>query len=203
MTSAIKTRRVPARVALILTLLACLMAAGCGKSAQTRFYTLESDPEAAKAAPCVSLGVGPVDFPPYLDRTQIVTRMDGARMHLAEFDQWIEPPHDAFARALAQNLTRPGCDKPVVQTPLPPGVKPRYQLAVQVRRFDAVPGREAVLEASWTILDEGGKALAYKSSVLSEPLPGVDYPLIAKAQSALTARLAGEVAAELNKLPRN
>lgn len=202
MTSAMKSHPISARLAVLLILLACLAAAGCGKSAQTRFYTLESDPEAAKTAPCISLGVGPVDFPPYLDRTQIVTRMDGARMHLAEFDQWIEPLHDAFARALATNLTRPGCDKPVVQTPLPPGVKPRYQLAVQVRRFDAAPGREAVLEASWSILDDGGKALAYKSSVLREPLPGMDYPLIAKTQSALTARLAGEVAAELNRLAK-
>jgi hypothetical protein len=186
----------------LAVLLLTLLAAGCGKSAQTRFYTLTGDPEAAKTAPCVSLGVGPVDFPPYLDRTQIVTRLDGSRMHLAEFDQWIEPLHDAFARALAAGLTQPECGKPVAQSPWPPGVKPRYQLTVQVRRFDAVPAREAALEASWSILDDSGKVLAYKSSVLREPLQGPDYAQIAQAQSALTAKLAREVAAELAKLPR-
>ena len=52
----------------------------------------------APAGSCPSLGLGPVDLPAYLDRTQIVTRGEGNLMLMAEFDQWIEPVQANFTR---------------------------------------------------------------------------------------------------------
>src|SRR5262245_19194049 len=39
----------------------------------------------------VSIGVGPVIMPGYLDRTQIVTRSGPDRVKLASFHRWAEP----------------------------------------------------------------------------------------------------------------
>ena len=41
--------------------------------------------------PDLTVGVGPVTLPPYLDRPQLVTRAGSNRAVLADFDSWVEP----------------------------------------------------------------------------------------------------------------
>lgn len=185
---------------------------GCGKSAPTRFYTLApqsisqqagQDAQAAIPAPgqpCRSLGIGPVDFPPYLDRNQIVTRSGSHQMAVADFDQWIEPLHDNFNRTLIADLAGVTCDKPLVLFPWPAGVRPDYQVAIQVRRFDGSLGGEAVLQADWSVIDASGQAVAWQTSLFKETPGGADYANLASAQSRLVARLAQDIAAKLRSL---
>ena len=52
----------------------------------------------------IVIGIRPIDFPKYLDRQQIVSRTNGHRLKLAEFDRWAEPLGWSFARALAENV---------------------------------------------------------------------------------------------------
>jgi len=179
----------------------------CGKSAPVRFYSLTSDFTTEQAAQdpkasCLALGVGPVDFPAYLDRTQIVTRGDANRMNLSEFDQWIEPVQANFTSALMDALASQVCAKPLVGFPWPGGVRPDRQIAVQVREFDGKPGREAVLRADWSIIDKDGKVLVWKSTLMREACPGVDYGPLVAAQSRLVGRLAKEMAQAVAELPR-
>ncbi|MEA5090897.1 PqiC family protein [Solidesulfovibrio sp.] len=174
--------------------------AGCGKSAPTHFYSLNATPqksEAAPAGPCMSVGVGPVDFPAYLDRAQIVTRSGGNRMHLAEFDQWIETPRENFQRVLTENLAGLVCAKPLVTYPWPTGGHPDRQVVIQVARFDGVLGQDAVLRASWSILDADGNNLAWRSNEYRETAATPDYDSLAAAQSKLVEQFAKDVAASL------
>ena len=176
-----------------------LTLAGCGKSAPTHFYSLSSQApgQAVDAGRCVALGIGPVEFPAYLDRSQIVTRIGENRMHLAEFDQWIEPLRDNFQRALMEDLAGLVCAKPLVSHPWPAGGHPERQVAIQVTRFDGTLGQEAVLRASWTVLDADGKALSWRATDLREQVAGPDHAALAAAQSRLVAKFAAEVAAVL------
>ncbi len=177
-----------------------LSLAGCGKSAPTHFYSLNATPqkiEAATAGPCMSVGVGPVDFPAYLDRAQIVTRSGGNRMHLAEFDQWIETPRENFQRVLTENLAGLVCAKPLVTYPWPTGGHPDRQVVIQVARFDGVLGQDAVLRASWSILDADGNNLAWRSNEYRESAATPDYDSLAAAQSKLVEQFAKDVAASL------
>lgn len=187
---------------LLLTLFAgCLcLAAGCGKSAPTHFFSLSvpAGVPAGDTGPCLALGIGPVDFPAYLDRSQIVTRVGANQMHLAEFDQWIEPLRDNFQRALMENLSGLVCAKPLIGHPWPAGNHPDRQVAIQVDRFDGTLGQEAVLRASWTVLDADGKALAWRTADLREPVGGPDYASLAAAQSRLVSRFARDVADSLD-----
>lgn len=174
--------------------------AGCGKSAPTHFYSLNATPqksEAAPAGPCMSVGVGPVDFPAYLDRAQIVTRSGGNRMHLAEFDQWIETPRENFQRVLTENLAGLVCAKPLVTYPWPTGGHPDRQVVIQVARFDGVLGQDAVLRASWSILDADGNNLAWRSNEYRETAATPEYDSLAAAQSKLVEQFAKDVAASL------
>ncbi len=190
----------PRVLALVAAAACCLpLLGGCGKSAPTHFYALSAPPPAAEAAapPCIALGIGPVDFPSYLDRSQIVTRLGDNQMHLSDFDQWIEPLRENFQRALMDNLSGLVCAKPLVAYPWPAGSHPDRQVAVQVARFDGTLGQEVALRATWTILDADGKALDWRTSDLREPVPGPDYPALAAAQSRLVARFAKEIAESL------
>jgi hypothetical protein len=172
---------------------------GCGRSAPTHYYTLSSYPQEQEAktpgasTSCFSLGIGPVEFPAYLDRTHIITQGDKNQMHLADFDQWVEPLSDNFKRILMDNLTTSLCNKPVVIFPWPAGVHPDYQITIQVQHFDGFFGGEAVLRASWAILNPRGDVLIWKSSSLHEAVPGNDYAGIAEAQSKLVASLGQEI----------
>jgi uncharacterized protein len=183
------------------------MLSACGKSAPVRFYSLASDSRTVQATPapktpCFALGVGPVDFPAYLDRTQIVTRGDANRMHLSEFDQWIEPVQANFTSALMDALSSQVCAKPLVGFPWPGGVRPDRQIAVQVREFDGKLGREAVLRADWSVIDKDGKVLVWKSTFLREACPGGEYGSLVAAQSSLVGTLAKEMAQAILGLPQ-
>jgi hypothetical protein len=194
------------RVKNLLTLLFCLVSVcallgACARSAQVRFYSLA--PQAgqaeapAPATPCLSLGLGPVEFPAYLDRTQIVTKGQANRMNLAEFDQWIEPVRDNFAAALMDALGARVCAKPLMSFPWPGSQTPDRQITVTVRQFDGNLGGEAVLRADWSVIDKDGKVLAWKSTTLREACPGVDYQALVSAQSKLVVRLAEDMAGAL------
>jgi len=187
-------RSLPAAVACLVFLLA-----GCGKSMPAHFYSLSAPgvEPSVTSGPCIALGIGPVEFPAYLDRSQIVTRVGANRMHLAEFDQWIEPLRDNFQRILMEDLSGLVCAKPLVSHPWPAGGAPERQVGIQVSRFDGTLGQEVVLRASWTVLDADGKALTWRTADLHEQTSGPDYAALAAAQSRLVARFAGEVAESL------
>lgn len=179
-----------------------LFLAGCGKSPPTHFYSLTAVPadgtrEEGAGRQCPSLGVGPVEFPAYLDRSQIVTTGAGVSMRLAEFDQWIEPVRNNFERILIENLSGGVCAGPVMSFPWPAGMRPERQVAVQVRRFDGELGATAVLRADWSIQNEAGEVLLWRATTASEKAQGPDYAALVDAQSRLVDILARDIAAGL------
>lgn len=195
-----KTVPRPLTALLAGALCALPLLAGCGKSAPTHFYSLNAAaPKAAEtpAGPCLSLGIGPVDFPAYLDRSQVVTRIGQNQMHLAEFEQWIEPLRDNFQRTLTENLAGLVCAKPLVTYPWPAGGHPDRQVAIQISSFDGSLGQEAWLKASWSVLDADGNSLAWRTADYREAAAGPGYADLAAAQSRLVAKFAKDVAESL------
>lgn len=202
------SQRKPSFLAPALCLFVALsVLTACGKSPPVHFYSLGTGVAAAEAPvqsaqPCPSLGVGPVELPAYLDRSQIVTRGEGNRMNMAETEQWIEPVQANFTSALMDALSGLVCAGPLTVFPGPGGGRPDRQLAVQVRQFDGKLGGEAVLRAEWSVTDKDGRVLAWKNATLREPCPGVDYGSLVAAQSRLVVKLAQEMAGTLTTLGR-
>lgn len=189
---------------LVVAATACglTLVAGCGRSAPTHFFSLSpavSEKAAPPAGPCQSIGIGPVDFPAYLDRSQIVTRLGPNQLHLAEFDQWAEPLRDNFQRALAENLAGLVCAKPLVTYPWPVGGHPDKQITIQVARFDGTPGGHATLRTSWSVVDPDGNSLAWRSMEYQEAVAGPGYDALAAAQSKLVEKFAKDVADTLHQ----
>ena len=185
---------------------ALLVLSGCLGSPPTQFYLVPSltSPDTASPASAgqrdLTLGVGPVTVPPYLDRPQIVTRASRAKLVLADLDQWAAPLHDTIARALAENLSLLIPTERVVLSPWQRTIDPDYQVTVEVLQFDRGPGGEVVLAARWSLLDRDGKELVLRTSRLSQSAGGADYEAAVTAMGQALEALARDMAATLRSM---
>jgi uncharacterized lipoprotein YmbA len=186
---------------------------GCGtfsaKPDPSRFFTLSAAlpplaPEAAKspaASPGISLGIGPVTLPGYLDRQEIVIRVAQNQINLAENDLWAEPLEENFSRVLSQNVAAILRADRVNAYPWAIDKKPVYQVEVEVLRFEANTAQEVQLSARWTVRNSGQKdSLRYRETRLSRPAKARSTDASVAALSEALADLSREIAAAIESM---
>lgn len=126
----------------------------CSSSPPPRLYILE--PIAAAAAhpqdAALSIGVGKVIVPAYLDRKEIVTRDERYRINSAKFDRWAEPLDQNIANILAENLSILMPGDQVFAYPWDPIRDFDYTVRLRVVRFGASPNGNVELSAIWSII---------------------------------------------------
>ena len=187
-------------------LAASLLLASCAPTQPTRFYTLSSVlavPGETAAAPsrALSIAIGTITLPEYLNRPQLVTRVGSNRVALSDFDNWIEPLQGMFARTLAENLALLLDSDDVLTLPQRRPFRPDYQVEVDVTRFDADAAGNAVLDARWWVLGaRGERELHSARTTLIEPVPTGDrtaaVAALSQALGALSREIADVIAAE-------
>ena len=133
----------------------------------SRFFTLSSLPQVAQASLKNStgpekmfLGIGPVKFPGYLDRQEIVVRSTQNRLEVSETDRWAEPLQENFSRVLSENLALLLNTDLIIVYPWSPANRPRYYVEIEVLRFEANRERNGQLFARWSVLDGADKKVA-------------------------------------------
>ena len=180
---------------------------GCASSPTPRFYLLTSlkatSPEikASTEERCLSIGIGPISIPYYIDRPQIVTRGASNEFTLAEFDRWGEPVGENLKRALAENLSILLCTKTIAFFPWRGGIPIDYRIEMEVLRLDGSLGGNVSLDAWWIVSSgDGKKMLAYKRSTLTEAVGGQDYKSLVAAQSRALGTLSREIAEVIRTL---
>ena len=195
--------------AVIISCILWVVLSGCASSPVPRFYLLSSleatGPETKPSAEerCLSIGVGPISIPYYLDRPQIVTRGVSTELTLAEFDRWGEPLGDNLKRVLAKNLSILLCTKTIAFYPWRGGIPIDYRIEVEVLRFDGSLGGNVSLETWWMISSRDGKQiLASKRSTLNEAVGGQDYRSLVSAESRVLATLSREIAEAIKTLSK-
>ena len=143
----------------------------------------------------ISLGVGPVRLPGYLDRREIVMRATQNRFDLSENDRWAEPLDENLTRVLAQNLSILLRTDRIVVYPWPIDKKPDYRVEIQVLHFEPNSAGEAQLSARWSVIDETGKeAPNLKESRLTRPAMEKSTDGSVAALSETVADLSREIA---------
>ena len=186
------------RLAVLLFSALPAILAGCGRTAPSRFYVLEPRIQSGDVLPGqpgdeVTIGIGPVRLPDYLDRPQIVTRAGGNRLDLAEFDRWAEPLTTDFTRVLADNITKLLSTEDIVFHPWFASVSIDFEVRIEVLMFETNSQGTAVLDARWTLTDsDDGKAI--RRSRFEQPVEGEGYEAIVSSQSELLAKLSREIA---------
>ena len=187
----------PARAGLSASALAAALALNACTSAQVHYYTLASPAVQAASAtrpvPFV-IDVLPVGLPAQLDQQQMVVRQGDSDIAVLDGERWAAPLADEMRAALSEQLVRrlgtqdvAGLARSASQSVL--GIR------LQIRRFDAWPGRAVQLVADWSLgftRDPNGVRLTCHSEV-QEAAPG-DYPALVRAQQRAIAELAGRIA---------
>ena len=101
----------------------------------------------------VSLGLGPINFPGYLKRRQVVTRINNDQLQLSENKLWAESLDANFQRVLSQDLAMQLHTQRVVLFPWFGNPPIDYRIEVQVHRFDTDAANQSELIAGWVIKD--------------------------------------------------
>ena len=188
-----------------------LLLGGCvgQSSAPTRFYMLSPVPgpevklKFAERDQYLIVGIGPIDFPAYLDRPQFIIRQSPNRFKLAEFDHWAEPLQTNFERVFVENLNKLLNEAPVAVVRWASSLRMDYQIKMTVLRLESDVEGNVSLDAGWAILgDEGRKMILAKVSSYRERSNSKDYKEIVAAQSRAVGALSKEIAEAVKNLSR-
>jgi uncharacterized protein len=191
-----------------LILLAISLAlAGCSPLAPrpnyTKFFVLTpiADPGNAVAATSnLSIGIGPIDFPGYLDRTQVVTRSAPTQIDLSPVDRWGEPLDKNFKRVLAENLTQLLNTYRIEEYPWNHLTHVDYQVAIQVLNFETTTSGQSLLRARWIIKDGKSERDLYASETTANTPVGAGDTGISAALSSDLETLSRAIAAQVTIL---
>ncbi len=118
-----------------------LLVAACGSSPPVRYFALSTMDSVQRQDPddAVTLGLGPLRMPEYLNRSQIVTRGGGSELEIDEFSRWAEPLTLALHRVVSTDVDNMMDGVIVIAFPWEAVVRNEvdYRLLVEVTRFDA------------------------------------------------------------------
>jgi uncharacterized lipoprotein YmbA len=185
---------------------ACLSVSGCMSfspmSDPSRFFMLTPLPQSeesrardANSANGLLVGVGPIRFPAYLDRDQIVTRAGQNRFDVSENDRWAEPLEENFTRVLSQNLGILLEGVRIIRYPWQSGQRPRCRIEMEVLQFEPIAGQRVELLARWAVIDSRNKVpLVLKESRLARQTNGKSTERSVAALSETLGDLSREIA---------
>jgi uncharacterized lipoprotein YmbA len=175
----------------MLSACAWLLLAGCAAAPPLRFHTLMPPPGSATAAApaAVPWQLAFVGLPVQVDRPQLVLRNGDGSMAVLEQERWIAPLADELGGALTDALAR--------RLGPASGSDP-WQVAVDVQRFESVPGRLVRLEASWSVR-RGSTAPLHCLAALEQPA-AADAASLAEAHRRAVQALGSHIGAAVSAL---
>jgi uncharacterized lipoprotein YmbA len=149
-------------------------------------------------APAGSLAweVLPVAVPAGVDQPQWVVRTVDGSLAVLEQERWIAPLGEEIRGAVSDRLTQElGAPAASVEP------RKRWRIRIDVHRFDSVPGREARLEATWTLSSEAEAATALRCrGEFVQTLAASGYVALAKGHQQAVSTLADAIGSELKAL---
>jgi len=178
------------------------LAAGCGSSPPSRFYTLSGTTTSAVASSNLSVAVGPITIPAAVDRPQMVVSAGPNQVELDEFNRWASPLGNNISRVVAVNLVALLGTPHVTLFPEMLSSGADFRVAIEVQRFDSTPGEAAVLDAVWIVRRaKDGKSDTGRTTV-RETVQEKSIDALVAAHSRAIARLSQDIAAAVRELGR-
>lgn len=198
--------------ATFIALGSCVLSVACSPLAprpdHSKFFILtpvadraptELTPANTANDPGLTIGIGPIDFPDYLRRPEVVTLASPNQLDLAAEKRWGEPLDKDFARVFAENISCLLKTQQLEKYPWPVRTHIDYQIVIDVQRFETTSDGQSQLVARWIIKDGSGKDLYASETRASSPVgSGEAGPSIALSNDLGT--LSHEVAARFTEL---
>jgi len=205
-TTALKPRRVQHAMS-AAALMATFLLTACAQSAPFSFYTLvgpvATQPAAARTP--LLIEVLPSTVPTQVQRPQLVLTTAPGQIKIMEQQRWSQPVADEISQALSQDLTRrlPAVD---VYRSAHSDAQAVYRVALNVQRFESVPGNRATLDAVWSVTVNPRGLVMTCHSIMNQPvaagLAGTDpdYAALVDAHRQAIQQLSGEIASAIGQL---
>ena len=172
---------------------AMLLAAGCASSGPVvHLHSLMPVDPPVRLHPSMApmpIVLEPVRLPAQVDQPQWLVQLPDDSLVALEQERWASPLGDEFRQALLEEL---GAHAGVIDGRGGNGAEPA-RVAVELRRFDSLPGREARIEGTWTIRGAGSTGESQRCEWLyRESAPGGMIAL-ARAHRRAVVRLADAI----------
>ncbi len=149
----------------------------------------------------IAIGVGPVEFPEFLDRPQMVTRKSQNQVEVSEFHRWASSLPGDFSRVLAKNISVLLPTDRVAVFPWGDQFSPTYRIKLDVEQFDGQLGEQVVLSVIWSVVGQGGSnKLIVRKSLIEESVKTNDYEGLVAAQSNTLVTLSRAIVDEIRRL---
>lgn len=200
------SHRVPLRATVWLTL---MLGASClgGAPEAPEFFTLgaaggaPADPPVA-ARPDLGLVVGPIQYPRYLDRPEIVTRDGSHRLLVWSQHRWGGSLRGEILRAVATDLSRLLGTERVVVYPDAPRFRVDYRVLLELDRFDGVLGESITLQGRWTVASaREGTAVVVEETHIEQAVASASWEDLVSAHRTALGRVNRAIAARIADLP--
>jgi uncharacterized lipoprotein YmbA len=168
----------------------------------TRFFILSADtniqpPSATTASSTLVVGLGPISFPDYLARTQMVTRLSDEGVAESSSLRWAEPLDVSFKRVLARDLSLTLGGAQIAVFPWAGGnPHPSFSVEMTVDRFEMDAEARAQLISRWNINASNPDRLLYSSTAaISVPAANATTDAAVAALNQALSQFAREIAA--------
>lgn len=201
---------------LALSALVVVSIASCGsllapQPDRARFFVLTSSASGsgtassatAPGASRLSIGVGPVRIPDYLQRSEIATRVSPTQIEYSQVNRWAEPLEECFPRVLAQDLSSSLATNRVVMFPWLGNTRVDYQVQVSVERFELTSQGQAVLTARWMIRNPRTGKIVAAGEANESHAAGSDAASSTAALSQTVGAMADDLASRISQLAVN
>jgi hypothetical protein len=190
----------PRHLLLTALVLAALLPACSTSPPPTHLHSLmpaEPTPRdpAARAAP-LFVTLEPIRLPAQVDQPQWLVRLPDESLASLEQERWASPLRDELRQALLEQLAARFAI--VEGRSAAAGAAPPPRIALELRRFDSVPGREARIEGAWTVT---GSSAALRCTLLVREGASGGMPELAAAHRRAVVRLADAIGASVVAVP--
>ena len=186
-------------------LLTVFFVAACSTTPPVAYYTLNTLPEMQQEIPAavmddtLAIGVGPVEFPKFLDRPQIVTRKSQNQIEVSEFHRWAGSFPGDFSRVLAKNIATLLPSNRVEIYPWEDTFSPIYQVKLEVEQFEGQLGERVLLNVTWSVAEQENEGVV-RTSLIEEPVSSEDYDGLVEAKSKALATLSQAIVDDIKRL---
>ncbi len=167
----------------------------------TALDNVEIDNPGHKAMEDMGIGIGPVQFPTFLDRPQIVTRSGVNSFNLSEFHRWGGQLDQDFLRIMAEDLSIILSTTRVDTYPWRTPDDQDLLISFVVHQFDGSLNDSVLLDVTWVIRGQDSTMVLHtKRSNIQQPVSGKGYDAFVSAHSQALAALSREIAEVVKSL---
>jgi len=121
-------------------------------------------------SPSPAVAIAQPSLPPYLERSEMITRTGDGRLEIHEKDLWSEPLDGGIARVVADNLRRLTGSTNIQPSGNFITRDYRYLAEIRIERFDPLPDGSLLLECTWKLQPIGGGDAAPKAFRTTVPV---------------------------------